>query len=209
VNTLYSLLNNNNNKWLYILKHEDIFLQFLKFLKSIHYQLVSYFCFTTSFAYTVLQQSVRHESELFSLTKEEERKSYLEFIAPVHHMSLPSMYSHWPNPTKTNHMNTFGLSATPSPPTSKMVLRPLTYGKRKMWRCSVLHEVQLFKSVPLRNKAKHKPVKHSASYRHCSLCLVFTVTTCISRVLISTIYWLRTTQSLDFVHRLQFQKYKE
>jgi hypothetical protein len=67
---------------------------------------------------------------------------------------LTSSFLRCPIPTKTNHMNTFGLSATPSPLTSKTVLRPLTYGKHQMWWCPILHEIQFFKTVPLRNKVK-------------------------------------------------------
>jgi len=68
-------------------------------------------------------------------------------------------------------MNTFRLSATSSLLTSKTVLTPITYGKHKMWRCPILHEVQFFKTVLLRNKVQHKNVKHmqvAATARHAS-----------------------------------------
>lgn len=68
-----------------------------------------------------------------------------------------------------------------------------------MWWCPILHEVQFFKTVPLRNKVQNKTVKPTQ----------VAVTRSISGVLISVTHWLRTPQSWDFVLRLEFQKYKK
>ena len=62
-------------------------------------------------------------------------------------------------------------STTPNPPTSKMTVKP-----RRMWRCSILHAVQVFTTVTHRNNG-HRPTLHflsvtlSSSLPNALLCL--------------------------------------
>jgi hypothetical protein len=133
-----------------------IFLQIVKQFKGHTLSLSVIFLFYPKFC--IYFSNLEDIEWTLLLKKRGRAKKYLEFIAPVYQVSLVSTSSflRCPIPTKTNHVNTFGLSATPNPLISKTVLRPLTYGKHQMLWCPILHEVHLFKTVPLRNKVKKK-----------------------------------------------------
>jgi hypothetical protein len=147
------------------LKRNALLLQFLHHCKDCyHYHLVSGVLVGPRISHTCLQPG-RDRLNIFPL----------ESIASSSRVSgfWPADFLFGSVPQKEinrykigTSRRSFYWSSTPNPPTSKLVVKPRTITKHKIWWCSILDEVQFFIIVPLRCNGQREIVSARSISQH-------------------------------------------
>jgi hypothetical protein len=147
--------------WLHVLNGIPHFYYSYPILKPIHYHLVSDFKIRPGLLLT--SGTWAEHSSLSSQQKQ--RRKCLEFVVTFRKVfvvliaKLP-LWSKLPERYQCNNIGTsrrlFCCSSTPNPPTRKMVSKPRTGRKCRMWWFSVIHDFLPFIVVPLRNNVPHE-----------------------------------------------------